>query len=143
MLQGLIAAAPLLDVGAKIFGGLLGKSSAKKQNQANLAMAREQMAFQERMSNTAHQREVKDLRSAGLNPILSAGGKGASSPGGASAQFVGEDTTMANTLSQGLSSAVQIANTIEQTENIAAQKRTQDQITRKTKFEASNEFLKN
>ena len=70
----------LAMVGAGVAGSYL-------TNQMNSAQAASNRAFQSEMSNTAHQREVEDLRKAGLNPILSAYGSGASTPGGAQAQM--------------------------------------------------------
>jgi len=77
-----------------ILGPVLGYVGQRQANDANKdiahnanvmaqANAREQMQFQERMSNTSHAREVADLKNAGLNPILSVNA-GASSPNGAS-----------------------------------------------------------
>jgi len=58
---------------------------AEQTNKASAELAQKQMDFQERMSSSAHQREVKDLIAAGLNPMLSAKLGGASSPSGAMA----------------------------------------------------------
>lgn len=60
------------------------ESQTAANNMFNAEQVQKQMDFQERMSSTAHQREVKDLIAAGLNPVLSANG-GASTPSGASA----------------------------------------------------------
>lgn len=71
-----------------------------KTNSANKHAKRaqqRQMAWQEEMSNTAHQREVADLRAAGINPIYTAtGGSGASTPSGSPGQAFKGDGDLVN-----------------------------------------------
>lgn len=89
-----------LGLAGSVAGGVLGYLGQKDANETNMALGREQMQFQERMSSTAYQRAIGDMRAAGLNPMLAYSQGGASSP-------VGSMPQVQNAVGAGVSSAAQ------------------------------------
>lgn len=116
------------------------RAGAREQNERNIALAREQMAFQERMahsaeafsermSSTAYQRKRADLIAAGLNPGLMYEGAGASSPTGVTAG--GAMARVENVASSALA-AKQIW------EGVKASMTARENLTKKTNAEVQN-----
>lgn len=104
----------IAGIGSTLVGGALGYLGAKEANAASRDVAREQMGFQERMSNTAWQRATEDMRKAGINPMLAFAQGGASTPQGSTA-------TVRNAVGAGLSSAMQAKQLQSQLANVQAQ----------------------
>ena len=97
----------LAKAASPILGGVISARGQARANEANVGLAREQMAFQREMSDTAVSRRMRDLQRSGINPLL-ASRYDASTPAGALAHM--ENTGGAFTSGFGQTAAGRAAN---------------------------------
>lgn len=121
---------PVGAIGGAIIGGIASLFGQKSANDANLRIAREtnkfnakeaqlNRDFQERLSGTAYQRSMEDMKKAGLNPMLAYSQGGASTPSGATAS--GQSAHMESVIAPAIATALEIRRVKKELDGLQSQ----------------------
>lgn len=114
----MLMGAAISGVGSSITS-MFNMASQKETNEQNAAQAQMNRDFQERMSNTAYQRGMADMKAAGLNPILAYQKGGASSPSGAQAALTAPKIE-GNPVGEAINTGLAVRRSAQELENMKA-----------------------
>ena len=136
--QAISPVAPLLGGLAGAAGSYLGQTSA---NQANVALAQQQMDFQRMMSDTSYQRAIRDMQSAGLSPMLAYSKGGATSQPGASARVESALGNAVNSAVASTQTGINYMTGVQQVKNMMSQEANTDASTANLDADTVNKLL--
>lgn len=132
MIAAIIAGVAVL--GGAIINGMSQSSAQDSANQTNVALAAQNRDWQTHMSNTSAQRGMADLRAAGLNPLLAAGGGAASTPSTSAAEVAASNPASGlGSMGSAMQSALDVKQTkaateLQEEQKTATQAQTQNTL---------------